>query len=553
MLRAAKYFYGTSMKRFACLLIIIIAAVPVFAMADGQRLVPAGHWVYDSLWKISLELGEVNLANSAPLSRAEISLFLEALNTAALSKAGLAEKERIEKYLGKTALSYQAFPFTIGIEPSIHLEAYYKPNGDIPWLYGFNEKKHLVDLPVLVSLDNYISIESNFFLANNYWTTLENDNFGNIPIGPMDTDIHFPDYAYFSFGIPIGGVFSLSGQLGKGSVSIGRTELGSIIFDKNFYHDAYATLSLHSPGFNLTAYTVQIEVNRYLYLHKIDLNFKKIQVSVLEGSLINAPIELRFLNPLMVFHNYAPWRSYGDYSDDHNGPNKVRVASYFAASIDYNPWKYFRIYAMTAFNQMQIPFEKIHFGNAAASLPDSYSIQAGAEFAFPLDEAYLHGGFEGVFTRPWMYIDVEKDCSFYSKRLDLIKNTSQEIRTWLGFPFGPDAIAATAYLGYEKGGDWGAKCSYSVLIQGEMSGDKGFEVLEEPGFYPDEPEKAHWNTPHGTAQYTHTFRLKGFYAPLACLELSSQLAYSYIINYDNKKNKTASGVELALSATIKLP
>ena len=133
--------YDTSMKKMLCVLIVLLFIGSLFALVDGQRLVVPGHWVYESLWKISLELGEVNLASSAPLSRAEISLFLDALNTNGLSKAGLREKERIEDFLNKGVLSYNAEPFTIGIDPSIHLEGYHKSDEEIPWVYGFKAKK----------------------------------------------------------------------------------------------------------------------------------------------------------------------------------------------------------------------------------------------------------------------------------------------------------------------------------------------------------------------------------------------------------------------------
>jgi len=52
-------------------------------------------------------------------------------------------------------------------------------------------------------------------------------------------------------------------------------------------------------------------------MHKMDFNFKRFQFSILEGAMVAAPLELRFLNPVMIFHNYAAWRSYTDYDEEH--------------------------------------------------------------------------------------------------------------------------------------------------------------------------------------------------------------------------------------------
>jgi len=155
-----------------------------------------------------------------------------------------------------------------------------------------------------------------------------------------------------------------------------------------------------------------------------------------------------------------------------------RVGSYFAASFDYNPWKNMRLYGILAFNQFQLPFERKNFGDAAASIPDSLGFQGGFETSLPYKAGYFVGGIEGVYTSPWFYFTESKESSFYSKRLDLIKNTSKNINSWVGFPFGPDTIAGNFYFGYEKGGDWSAKVSYRFLAQGEMSGEKGFKFLK---------------------------------------------------------------------------
>ena len=376
------------MKRYLFLFYCILLVFSLFALNDGQRLVPAGHWVYESLWKLSLETGEVPLLNTAPLSRAEIDRYMAALDTARLSAAGMQERERVLDFLNKGTLSYNPSPFTVGIDPSLHIESYYKSSTEIPWVYDNKEKKHLLDLPIIISLENYLTAESNFFLANNYWTMLEADNFLNVPLGNMDSDIHFPDFAYISFGLPFAGNFSFNVQLGKGALSLGKTQLGSIILSDSFYHDAYAVFSLYSPRFRYAAYTLQAEVNKYLYMHKMDFNFKRFQFSILEGAMVAAPLELRFLNPVMIFHNYAAWRSYADYDEEHE-KIESRVGSYFAASFDYNPWKNMRLYGILAFNQFQLPFERKNFGDAAASIPIALVFREGLKQAFLIKRAIL--------------------------------------------------------------------------------------------------------------------------------------------------------------------
>jgi hypothetical protein len=86
-----------------------------------------------------------------------------------------------------------------------------------------------------------------------------------------------------------------------------------------------------------------------------------------------------------------------------------------------------------------------------------------------------------------------------------------------------------------------------------MSGEKGFKVLNKADFYPSSPEEALITSPSGIAQFSHTIGIGGSYKPLSYLEISSQLAYTFIINKNNIKNNNGSGVELVLSTSFLLP
>lgn len=554
-------------RKIAFFLSVVLFCIhPAFGfsnnMNNAQRLIPVGHWIYDSLIKVEAECGWVSFGQNAPLSVAEIMGYVQEIPYENLSDAGKKAVEEIETYINREYLAIESKALSIGIDPSLSIEFYHKQTDEIPWIYDSYEKQHIIDLPILLSGGNFVFIESDMFLGLNYWSAEEDGVFTNIPYNTDFLEFHFPKTAYISMGIPILDLFSFNFQLGQGRLSVGKTQMGSIILSEYSYSDAYAQFSLYSPKIRYTATTIQLEVNKYLYLHRLELKpIKQVQFGLLEGVLVNAPLELRFLNPLTIFHNYSAWRTYANYnkstangvSNTYNGTS--RIGSYFGLTFDVNPWKYLRLYGLFGMNQFQTTYEREMYPEVAGKIPNSLGFQGGMETYLPYKEGYFILGFEGLYTNPWMYISEDADWSFYQTRYDIIKNTNTPIFSWIGSPFGPDAIGFSSTVGYDFGSLWSVNLVYQYIKKGEQSFSL-FSSVDGSGknnYYPSSVEEATQKSPTGIPQTTHTVALSGSYSPLNWIDISLKLGYTFIDCFNHQKDILKSGLEVSCSCSIRMP
>jgi len=529
---------------------------------DMQRLIPAGHWVYDAVIRIEAESGKASFAQNAPLSTAELLLYLNEIDFDSLSEAGKYEYNAVKSFFNEDYLSFGSDTLSLGISPISSLELYHKTDERIPWQYYSHNKKHILDLPVILGAGDFLCIESVFFAGLNYWAAEEHSVFTNIPYKSDSLEAHFPSTAYISAGLPIYDIFTVNFQLGKGNLSVGKTQLGSIFLSDYSDHDAYAMFSLYSQKIRYAATLIQLEVNKNLYLHRLEFQaFKKIQIGLHEGVLVNAPLELRYLNPLSIFHNYAAWRTYGKYNNStadgsaNTYDGFSRVGSYFGLTFDINPWRFLRLYGLFAMNQFQTAYERKTYPEAAAKIPDSLGFQGGIETFVPFKTGYFSGGIEGLYTNPWLYICDDADWSFYRSRFDLIKNTNVPVHTWVGSPYGPDTLGFSGKFGYEVVSLWAAHVSYKTITRGEHSFElfSHYDSSGKNNYYPSSVEEATQKSPTGIAEVSHSFMVSGSFSPLHWIDISSQVGYTVVSNSNHVENLTLQGFEFMLSCTISLP
>jgi hypothetical protein len=285
-------------------------------------------------------------------------------------------------------------------------------------------------------------------------------------------------------------------------------------------------------------------VNKYFYIHTLEGRFfRRFSLAFMEGALVNAPLELRFLNPMMVFHNLYAWTDYDEYpgeEPDLDEPEDKRVAPFFALRVELEPFRHWRIYGIWAMNELHTPGERID--EPRALRPDSLAFQAGVEFAAPLPGALLSFGLEGVYTYPFVYISRDKRWSFYKPR----NGNSGPYEYWTGSPFGPDSLAADCWASWDAG-RWSLSGNFLFLAQGERS---KFSVFDTPEYHPvllDDYEATLLKSPSGTPSYTWQLEFEGTWYPKSWLALSFSPGWRLTLNHGNIPDRVEQGFEFALS------
>ena len=515
----------------------------------AQELVPSGHWVYDALTAVSLESGIRNFGDSAPLTIAEIESYLSEIDADSLSEAGKRQLERIREYFSEGNFTLNSDILSISLDPSINLEGYYKDNDEIGWVYDRYSRENVIDLPLAISLKDYLTLATEVHLGENKGASLHNDNYFNVPTKDTEVDVNFPNYGYLSTGYKFSDKTGLSFQLGMDEQSIGRTQTGSIILSDYMTGASFGKLSLYSPNFKYTFDTIQLNVDKYMYFHQFEGRvFKKLTISFMEATLTNAPWELRYINPLTIYHGMAPWRDYSE-DDANNG-------EFMGVKLDWSPVKYLRFFGMFAMNQYQVPYERREFSDSLT--PNSLGGQAGFESMIPAGGGYFKIAGEGYYAQPTLYIKQSPDWSFFRTYTDNIGDNAI-FYEWTGSPFGPDTIAGEISIGYENPGKWSLDLIYLFLAQGEnaeksifydknsgtwysstdndnakIGGSKDFPTATVPDgwAYPTESNgrNQYSETPTEVPKYTHRLSLRGKWQATKWLSFTFQPSFVVILN-----------------------
>lgn len=553
-------------KVFAAVFSAAVCAFAAFAVPRGaQELVPCGHWVYDALEGIALEAKTLNFADSAPCTIGHIRDMLAEIDYDALSEPGRLQYERIEAYFAESSLSIGSDLLSLGVEPTLHLEGYYKTNDDIDWTFDRYDRHGVIEMPFVVGVSDYATISATMAFQQTKGAGLEDDNYSNIPFDVGTIDTNFPYSAYMSTGAKLSEKTGVQFMINQGTQSIGRTQTGSIIISDYMTGATYAKLSAYSPAIRYSAQVAELNVDKYFYGHEVNLRlFKRFSVTVQEGLLVYAPLELRYLNPLSIYHGFAAWRDYGTFDGDTSDDDpESHTCDYLGIKLEFAPFRNGRFYGLFCMTQYQTPYEKANYSDSPT--PDGLGFQGGTEWYIPLQKGYLHFGLEGVYTQPYLYIKESPNWSMVRTYSEIMQPQAV-FYEWIGSPFGPDTISASATAGYEQPGVFSVDASYLFMARGELSGTRAFETVNWGGqataideataeaawCYPTDSTlyKKDWTTPTGTPEYVHQFSIRGTWNALPWLSITAQPAYVLIFNRNNERGNTVHGFEIALACSI---
>ena len=526
---------------------------------NASQVLPPEHWIYESLKTLGMEQKQVCFNENSMMTISELRFYFEQLDSEKLSPSGKLLYDEAENFLYENYSLVDLTPFRFDIGVKLTGELYCKTSDDIPWSFRYNYKDNLASFPVKAGFSDYVTLQTDPFVGKSHYGSSQNDNFTNFPYRNGDFEFLFPRFAYGS----VAGTFNGWGaniHIGKQGFQIGDTKIGSIIYNKTFETDSYVNINLFSKYFKYSMDITQISSEKWFYLHQFTVKpHKTFKVSVLEGSMLNAPFEIRYLNPLMIMHQYASWTDYdkGGYPENH-------FCAYLAGLFDWQPLENLRIYGLYAQNELQLPTERDKEG---LLYPDSLGGQLGVEVKLPFEGGYWKGYTEVIYTSPFLYIKQNPESSLYRERGDNL--VSDTINSWVGSPFGPDSFGVKAGVCYELPRKWSAELGYFFLAKGE----KGFELFEskknENNLYTYYPRIAYeenktdsqyeksldearnmWLS--GTPMYVNQLSLEGQYFIKKQLSTSLRTIYTFIFNSGHQEDRFDHGVEIAFSLSYTL-
>ena len=557
------------MKRYFISILFLLICIKSFSTVGNKtQLIQAGHWLYNDLYTVSSEAKKSYFIDNQPLSVGEIEFYLNEVEYETLSDAGKNLYDKVWAYLNNINDFFPNFEFRLYTNLKANPELYYKSNPEIPFSFDYAIKDRFLTAPIIIGFADYITLQMDLFLGKNFGAAQAPDNYANLPYGVNQFELLTPRFAYGSTGL-YRKDWGVNIQVGKEGLTVGNTLLGSIIYNKTFESDFYIQINLFTKGIKYTSDILQVSSDKYVYLHQINLRpLKNLKFGCLEGTLLNAPFELRFLNPLTIMHGFAGWNDYRSNMTDleWKNYNEGHFGAYLAFTLEYMPIKNLRLYGLYSQNEiLDLGYEH---SDKDLSYPDSLGGQFGIEYTTPFSDcSILKNTVEASYTSPYLYIKQSPDWSFVKIR--------DGVYTWMGSPFGPDCFALKYQAYYQAKKDWNISFSYLFKIHGENRSNMftTSELINENGttetiytYYPyseyinaqtDEERQAAvsksrnmWMS--GIREYTHQFAIKGEYQFLQNLSAYAQIVYTFIYNNKNIFNNFAQGIELGIGCEYRV-
>jgi hypothetical protein len=551
----------TIFRTVFCVFLGMIPLSVLFSL-PAQKILFPGDWAYEALGFLSREQGVV-LQTDSSLTVQRVERLLLEIDEESLSESGKAVYRELKDYLdSEWSFNLGSDAVSAAFNPMFQPEFFFKTGEGVPWIWNNHSRHSLFLFPVSFSVGPWLAAEMDLQIGQNEYAASLHNNYINVPYDPVSQfDIHLPKRAFFSAGIPFGMASGINFAIGQGDDFFGSTKTGSVILSEYLERVIYAQLSLYTPSFRYAAEVMQYEVNKYHYMHYLTVRpHRSLSVSLAEGVMVNAPLELRFLNPFTVFHSYEAFKTYTDYNRDlghdpaNPGPEDntfdptggSRIGSYFGAEIEWQPIRYLRLYGLFVMDQFQLGVEKSNWETSLT--PDAMAFQAGAEASFPRAGGYWAFGLEGVYTYPFMYVLWDKHWSFYKENPEIDQMT---VRYWTGSPFGPDSIAGSLWAGFHAP-KWSAVFTFTAAVQGERSGLGIFDRA--PGDYQPSHEVYDVTTPPtGIPVRTYTASVLAKWAPFIWLDFSLQPGYRYMVNAGHQTGKNTGSFEIAVSLRLRPP
>ena len=546
------------MKRFIVILLLSLEMLAL-AVADAPYalFVENDHWIYDAMHILSVESRQTTLADRQPLSKGELAEYFSSFDNAVIPQASEPLYRMMQGYFSDHPFLFRRKYFAFDVNGIFTLQGQYVHNPEnevrLDSFLRYNRTPAVVAVPMHVMFTPYIDFFVNLSLKKNYWAAVLSYPYTNVPLEGNAFEAAFPTQA----GLSLGGRF-FNFTIGRGALNIGRSLAGSMLLADTVDRMDYITATFFYKKVRLSLNVVELEPTRFVFSH--EAAFRPIEwlaSRLYEGIVLNAPFDPKYLNPMMIFHNFFGWREKTFNANASEESGKSSIGCQFGLGVDIVPVRGLRLYGQYGQNQFQTSFELKNYP-AARNIPNSLGGLAGIEYIHPFSFGHFSVTGEFLYANPWMYIMENKHISLYHRRRDTVAGkgkTNSYIEQWVANPYGPDTIGAFLQLVLTEPQKYRAKFGYRFLVKGENEDNFFYPSKEKPGksgiYYPDannyEPI-AQAKTPSANPSYFHTISLEGSYRVIKPLELNAGLNWTIVAG---KKSGHAVDIYSSVKYTIR--
>ena len=524
------------------LLIILFAFLlfPGFSLfAAPFDMILVGDPVLEDMRFLSLESGRAILSFTPPLAPAEVRQFLDSINDSDLSSPGREAYYRILKRLSPEAkLNLTSDNFAVFMNINSTFEARTRFNADIDWYPLYPEIAPVLAVPIRFFFFNTLQlyIEPSVHATPEHY---DRKHFGlNVPYGQQYFDITQPLRAFIAAG---GSWWNF--QLGRDKIFFGTGNTGSLSIADNSAYYEYIRFSLFSRFFKYSLLVSQMPLRvtdnfytgvldpedlvnttqRNFYLHRLDFKFWNVlSIGVMEGLMVgNSPLEIRYLNPLMIFHSFYSSSDYemGWGADPgNNNPMGHMNGSFFSVEINWHIIKSLSVYGQFVMNELALGSEK----GDTAEPPNGVGFMAGINYSHSFDSWGARFFLEFIYTYPYLYLNSSPFASFIKMRR--VETSKQKyLYYYMGYP--RDTMALSLGTRFFRNDELNIGGRFSWICSGEHNRDGlvyDFEVSN---------KAFDKRTPSGTAEHKFIASVSARWKPLTYMSFNGSL--TGIISHNN--------------------
>ena len=460
----------------------------------------------DELFRIvhflCLQTTSVCLADKEPATRAEVALYLQKLDTEKLSAKGCAFYESACAYLRKQNYLIKNDYLTFDINGIFALQGQYTDADKLLFadtVAQYNKTPAPIAVPLTVNFSPYVNFAANFEIKKGFLASQYSLPFTNMPLKSDSFDVQIPHIANFSAGNSF-----MSFTIGRGRHNIGQTLNGSLFLANATNSLDFVSLRFFHKNVNVASSIYIMERYRFLFTHEVKFKITQyVGVRLFEGTTEYGGFDLRYLNPMMIFHNLYGW-------DEGKINGLMPNGSQFGVGLEVVPYRGLRFYGQFEMNQFQTAYERKNYPTASAVTPNSLGGLFGIEYAHCFPVCALTVQSEFLYANPWLNIMENKEISLLDRHTEKVKpkNTPNTYEMWLSNPLGPDTIAFTRKISVDDFLKYGASLQYRFIVKGKN--EEAFFNSSGNVYYPTDSKMAQLKTPSGKPLSVHTISLEGF-------------------------------------------